>query len=149
MALKLTPKVVSESVLSLGDSIGLADSAAQLILSLHGARPVEILLDTADFIGDVVDMARVGVYTRIYTNGGAMETAKLFKNGRSQAVRLPRKYSLPGQEVYIKKLNGVVMLIPKDEDPWKLLVDSLEKFSDDFYEFERDQGNLEKRTEIE
>jgi hypothetical protein len=41
------------------------------------------------------------------------------------------------------------MLIPKDEDPWKLLVDSLEKFSDDFYEFERDQGNLEKRTEIE
>jgi len=78
-----------------------------------------------------------------------METAKLFKNGRSQAVRLPRKYSLPGQEVYIKKLNGVVMLIPKDEDPWKLLVDSLEKFSDDFYEFERDQGNLEKRTDIE
>jgi antitoxin VapB len=78
-----------------------------------------------------------------------METARLFRNGRSQAVRLPKKFSLPGEEVYIKKLNGVVMLIPKDEDPWKPLVDSLGKFSDDFYEFGRDQGVLEKREEIE
>lgn len=78
-----------------------------------------------------------------------METAKLFKNGRSQAVRLPKKYSLPGEEVYVKKINGVVMLIPKDEDPWKPLVDSLDKFSDDFFNFSRDQGILEKRNRIE
>jgi antitoxin VapB len=77
-----------------------------------------------------------------------METAKLFKNGRSQAVRLPRKYSLPGEEVYIKKVNGVVMLIPKDEDPWKPLVDSFDKFSDDFFNFSRDQGIVEKRNRI-
>lgn len=61
-----------------------------------------------------------------------METAKLFKNGRSQAVRLPRKYSFSGNEVYVKKVDGVVVLIPKDEDPWKPLIDSLEKYSDDF-----------------
>ena len=78
-----------------------------------------------------------------------METAKLFKNGRSQAVRLPRKFSLPGEEVYVKKINGVVILIPKDEDPWKPLVDSLEKFSDDFFNFSREQDVLEKRKEIE
>ena len=78
-----------------------------------------------------------------------METAKLFKNGRSQAVRLPRKFSLPGEEVYVKIVNGVVMLIPKDEDPWKPLVDSLDKFSDDFFDFSREQGILEKRKEIE
>jgi len=78
-----------------------------------------------------------------------METAKLFKNGRSQAVRLPKKYSLPGEEVYVKKVNGVVMLIPKDRDPWKPLVDSLDKFSDDFFNFSRDQGVLEKRNRIE
>ena len=78
-----------------------------------------------------------------------METAKLFKNGRSQAVRLPKKYSFPGEEVYVKKINGVVMLIPKDEDPWKPLVDSLDKFSDDFFNFTRDQGMLEKRKQIE
>ena len=75
-----------------------------------------------------------------------METAKLFRNGRSQAVRLPKKYSLPGEEVYVKKVNGVVMLIPKDEDPWKPLVDSLDKFSDDFFNFSRDQGIFEKRN---
>jgi antitoxin VapB len=78
-----------------------------------------------------------------------METAKLFKNGRSQAVRLPRKFSLPGEEVYVKKVNGVVILIPKDEDPWKPLVDSLEKFSDDFFDFRREQVVLEKRKEME
>jgi antitoxin VapB len=77
-----------------------------------------------------------------------METAKLFKNGRSQAVRLPRKYSLPGDEVYIKKINGVVMLIPKDEDPWQPLIASLDKFSDDFFNFSRDQGIAEKRDKI-
>jgi antitoxin VapB len=78
-----------------------------------------------------------------------METAKLFKNGRSQAVRLPRKYSFSGNEVYVKKVDGVVMLIPKDEDPWKPLIDSLEKFSDDFFNFNRDQGITEARDKIE
>ena len=42
-----------------------------------------------------------------------MDTAKLFKNGRSQAVRLPKEYALPGNEVYVKRVNGIVMLIPK------------------------------------
>lgn len=78
-----------------------------------------------------------------------METAKLFKNGRSQAVRLPQKYSFSGEEVYVKKVNGVVMLIPKDQDPWKPLVDSLDKFSDDFFNFSRDQGIVEKRNGVE
>ena len=78
-----------------------------------------------------------------------METAKLFKNGRSQAVRLPRKFSFPGKEVYVKKVNGVVMLIPKDGDPWKPLVNSLDKFSDDFFNFKREQGILEKRNKVE
>ena len=47
-----------------------------------------------------------------------MDTAKLFKNGRSQAVRLPKEYVLPGDEVYVKRINGVVVLIPKDGNPW-------------------------------
>ena len=78
-----------------------------------------------------------------------METAKLFKNGRSQAVRLPKKYSLTGDEVYVKKVNGIVVLIPKDQDPWKPFVDSLDMFSEDFFNFRREQGILEKRKNIE
>jgi antitoxin VapB len=61
----------------------------------------------------------------------SMRTARLFINGRSQAVRLPREYRFPGTDVYVKKLQGVVMLIPKD-DPWASLIHSLDHFSEDF-----------------
>ena len=33
-----------------------------------------------------------------------MDTAKLFLNGRSQALRLPKAYRFEGKEVYIKKI---------------------------------------------
>ena len=77
-----------------------------------------------------------------------MDTAKLFKNGQSQAVRLPKQYAFKGTEVYVKSISGVVMLIPKSADPWKPFVDSLEKFTDDFFNFKRDQGSFEKRDRI-
>ena len=77
-----------------------------------------------------------------------MDTAKLFKNGRSQAVRLPKQYSLPGQEVYVKKLSNVVVLIPKGADPWQPLIDSLENFSDDIFSGGRDQGKVEHRRKL-
>ena len=60
-----------------------------------------------------------------------MKTARLFSNGRSQAVRLPKEYRFKGNDVYIKKFENIIMLIPKD-DPWAPLVNSLDAFSDDF-----------------
>ncbi len=77
-----------------------------------------------------------------------MDTAKLFKNGRSQAVRLPKKYSLPGEEVFVRKIDGVVILIPKGTDPWQSFVNSLSKFSDDFFDFPREQGEPDSRRAI-
>lgn len=44
------------------------------------------------------------------------KTAKLFKNGRSQAVRLPKEFRLPGKEVYIEKRGSEVVLRPKRVD---------------------------------
>ena len=44
-----------------------------------------------------------------------METAKLFINGRSQSVRLPKAYRFEGNEVYIKKVAGEVLLISKNQ----------------------------------
>lgn len=76
-----------------------------------------------------------------------MDRAKLFMNGRSQAVRLPRQYAMPGDEVYVKKLNGIVMLIPKNADPWQPFLDSLTKFSADFMN-EREQGTVEQRETL-
>jgi antitoxin VapB len=60
-----------------------------------------------------------------------MQTAKLFVNGRSQAVRLPKAFRFSGTDVYIKKVGKMVILLPKD-DPWSSLVDSLDQFSEDF-----------------
>lgn len=44
------------------------------------------------------------------------QTAKLFKNGRSQAVRLPRAFRFSGTEVYIEKRGDEVVLRPKNAD---------------------------------
>ena len=78
-----------------------------------------------------------------------MDTAKLFQSGQSQVVRLPKEYALPGDEVYVKKIDGVVMLIPKDADPWGPFIASLDRFSDDFLDFQREQGTFEQRKAIE
>lgn len=60
-----------------------------------------------------------------------MRTAKLFQNGQSQAVRLPREFRFNDDHVYIKKEGNVVMLIPA-KGSWQSLFNSLSKFSDDF-----------------
>ena len=60
-----------------------------------------------------------------------MKSAKLFTNGRSQAVRLPQDCRFEGTEVYVSRHDGLVILIPK-KSPWASLVKSLDRFSDDF-----------------
>ncbi len=60
-----------------------------------------------------------------------MQTAKIFNNGRSQAVRLPKDFRFSGSDVFIKKIGKLVVLLPKD-DPWSVLVNSLDQFTDDF-----------------
>jgi antitoxin VapB len=41
-------------------------------------------------------------------------TAKLFKHGRSQAVRLPKAFRFPGTEVRVRRLGRGVLLEPID-----------------------------------
>ena len=84
------------------------------------------------------------VYT-IRLKEAEMDTAKLFANGRSQAVRLPKECRFPGKDVYVKKLKGMVILVPKDA-AWQPLVDSLDQFSPDFLE-EREQPPQQERVE--
>ena len=60
-----------------------------------------------------------------------MKTAKLFKNGQSQAVRLPKEFRFEGDEVIIKRSGNAVVLIPANHS-WDALADSLDKFSADF-----------------
>ncbi len=72
-----------------------------------------------------------------------MKTARVFKNGQSQAVRLPKEFRFAEDEVYIKKLGNVVLLLPK-RDSWDALVSSLGKFSTDFL-VEREQPATQRR----
>lgn len=60
-----------------------------------------------------------------------MKTAKLFQNGQSQAVRLPKEFRFEGDEVIIKRSGNAVVLIPANQS-WAALVGSLDKFSEDF-----------------
>ena len=75
-----------------------------------------------------------------------MNTAKIFKNGKSQAVRLPKEFAFTGKEVYINRIGRNVILIPKD-DPWGSLSRSLDMFSDDFME-QRKQLPVIKRKKL-
>ena len=51
-------------------------------------------------------------FTHILYEVMTMKTAKLFQNGQSQAVRLPKEFRFEGEEVFIKKSGSAVVLIP-------------------------------------
>jgi antitoxin VapB len=76
-----------------------------------------------------------------------MLTAKLFENGRSQAVRLPRECRFAGDEVAINKVGDIVLLIPK-ENKWSGFVNSLDLFSSDFMAEGREEPENQEREAL-
>ena len=77
-----------------------------------------------------------------------MDTAKLFTNGGSQAVRLPKNCRFDASEVFINKIGNIVMLIPK-ETKWQNLIDSLDLFSEDFMSEPIEPLQVEERSPFE
>jgi len=73
-----------------------------------------------------------------------METAKLFQNGRSQAVRLPKEYNFSGTDVFIQKVGASVILFPKDQ-VWETFLEGLYGFTDDFMKDGREQPEMQER----
>ncbi|MBI3359388.1 MAG: antitoxin [Nitrospirae bacterium] len=73
-----------------------------------------------------------------------MQTAKLFQNGRSQAVRLPKEFQFTGEEVFIQKHGSAVLLIPH-EKAWKVFMEGLNGFTEDFMKGGREQGQDQER----
>ena len=76
-----------------------------------------------------------------------MRTAKLFMNGQSQAVRLPKEFRFEGDSVFVNRLGSYVVLIPKD-DPWRSMFEATKHFTDDFMD-DRDQGSQEDREALD
>ena len=60
-----------------------------------------------------------------------MDVAKVFSNGGSQAVRLPKNCRFDQDEVLVNRIGNVVILMPKN-DPWAPMMQSLDMFTDDF-----------------
>jgi antitoxin VapB len=77
-----------------------------------------------------------------------MRTAKLFKNGESQAVRLPKEFRFDGEEVFIKRAGNAVVLFPKAKS-WDVLLESLDRFPADFMNDREQPGEVEQRDSLE
>ena len=60
-----------------------------------------------------------------------MMTAKVLKNGRSQAIRLPKECRFSSDEVVVNKIGDIVILLPK-ENKWDSFMRAVDMFSDDF-----------------
>jgi antitoxin VapB len=77
-----------------------------------------------------------------------MKSAKLFKNGESQAVRLPKEFRFSGDEVFIKRVGNAVVLLPKARS-WDTLLESLEKFPRDFMTNREQPAEADHRESFE
>lgn len=76
-----------------------------------------------------------------------MMTAKIFENGRSQAVRLPKEFRFDDSEVAINRVGEIVMLIPKN-NKWNSFIQAIEMFSDDYFITGRGEDEHQDREKL-
>ena len=76
-----------------------------------------------------------------------MMTAKIFENGRSQAVRLPKECRFDEKEVIINKIGNIVFMMPKT-DEWVSFMTAVDLFTEDFMKDGRPDQIIEKREEL-
>ncbi len=76
-----------------------------------------------------------------------MHKAKLFMNGRSQAVRLPKDCRFEGDEVLVKKIDDMLVIIPL-KSAWKNFVSSLDAFSPDYMEDRHQTHGTDRREKL-
>ena len=77
-----------------------------------------------------------------------MLTAKLFANGSSQAVRLPKEVRFSGTEVYVQKIGSSLMLVPKDK-AWETFLEGVNEFTDDYFDEIQSRHDNEYQEERE
>ncbi len=74
-------------------------------------------------------------------------TAKIFLNGASQAVRLPKEFRFDVDEVCVKRIGSAVLLFPKAA-AWDLLREALGKADDDFMADRNQPERPDKRNPL-
>ena len=76
-----------------------------------------------------------------------MMTAKVFKNGRSQAIRLPKECRFSLDEVVVNKIGDIVILLPK-QNKWDSFMRAIDMFSDDFMADDRARDIVQEHEAI-
>ncbi len=76
-----------------------------------------------------------------------MMTAKVFENGRSQAVRLPKECRFESDEVAVNRIGDIVLLIPKNSN-WDSFMKAVDMFSDDFMQDGRADNLVQERESL-
>jgi len=76
-----------------------------------------------------------------------MTVAKVFENGRSQAVRLPKEYRFSSDEVMINRIGEIVLLMPKTNH-WESFMKAIDMFSDDFMKDGRGNQGVQEREAL-
>lgn len=56
------------------------------------------------------------------------QKTKIFNNGNSQAVRLPKEFRFEVKEIILRKVANGVLLMSQDKNIWKNWFDNLEEF---------------------
>jgi len=84
------------------------------------------------------------MYILVYVRGAFMKTARVFKSGNSQAVRIPKEFHFEDDEVEIRRKGDSLILRPKKRS-WAALIESLDKFTEDFMADGRNQPPMQKR----
>jgi antitoxin VapB len=69
-------------------------------------------------------------------DSGTGRRVKLFKNGRNQAVRIPREFELPGSEAIMHKEGGRLIIEPAPRESLLDLLATLEPIDDEFPKIE-------------
>jgi antitoxin VapB len=77
-----------------------------------------------------------------------MHTAKIFWSGRSQAVRLPKDFRLPGDQVRIRRHGSAVILEPLGND-WAWLDAIVGKLDGDFVQAVTEQPGEQERPALD
>jgi len=76
------------------------------------------------------------------------QLAKVFLNGRSQAIRIPKEFRVDGDEVYIEKVGNSLIITPKKENHWDALSAALEEVDTSDFNIDREALPMDKREEL-
>ena len=73
------------------------------------------------------------------------QLAKVFQNGRSQAIRIPKEFRVDTTEVYIEKVGETLVIRPKRENKWDIWFDNLNEFDTSDFMVDRVQPPLDNK----